>query len=381
METEPHASAMEPGGNAAAAPAADNASGGQAAVPKNYTGSCAAPAPGDTETIQNGAPGCAAAAKANPACFALPPWAAALLAAATVLAAVAAACAAALCIRFWPLGNAAAVGAAAALPDTPRREGDAACEKESSAVPGLPESAAPPSAGQTASAAPAGHYQQEWPALYATPLPAAEPPEKTVYLTFDDGPSANTARILQTLADYGAQATWFVTGSSIAAHEDELLAIARAGHALGLHSDTHEYKEIYASVENFLADMDAVSARVEQLTGQRCGLLRFPGGSINSYNAGLYQPLCAEVLRRGYRYYDWNASAQDAVSPQRSAADTARLVIDGVHANRWSVVLLHDTKSHTADALPQILAALSDEGYTFAALDSSVPMVSFGYGE
>lgn len=316
-----------------------------------------------------------------------PAWAAALLILAAALLAVTAAGTTALCIRLWPLGGAAAAAAGSGQLRPPQEESEAPSAgqpagPDAAASAGAEPSGAAPGSGPLSETVqtPAGAYQQLWPELYVTPLPAAEPADKTVYLTFDDGPSANTAGILQTLADYGAQATWFVTGGSVAAHPEELLAVARAGHALGLHSDTHDYAEIYASVEDFLADMEAISARVEQLTGRRCGLLRFPGGSINAYNAGLYQPLCAEVLRRGYRYYDWNASAQDAVSPQRSAADTARRVIEGVHANRWSVVLLHDTKSHTAAALPEILATLSAEGYAFAALDPSVPMVSFGYG-
>lgn len=310
-----------------------------------------------------------------------PAWAAALLVFAAALLIVTAACTAALCIRLWPLGEAAAAGADGMQFQPAQGEDEAPFSGQPADSGAAAGGRAGPSPASEAVQAPAGAYQQLWPELYVTPPPTAEPADKTVYLTFDDGPSENTAGILQTLADYGAQATWFVTGGSVAAYPEQLLAIARAGHALGLHSDTHDYADIYASVEAFLADMEAISARVEQLTGQRCGLLRFPGGSINAYNAGLYQPLCAEVLRRGYRYYDWNASAQDAVSPQRSAADTARRVIEGVHANRWSVVLLHDTKSHTADALPEILAALSAEGYVFAALDPSVPMVSFGYGE
>lgn len=306
-----------------------------------------------------------------------------LAGAAAVLSALALGCAAALCLRLWPLGSltegtpggALAAGAPAQQP----------AENDSSPGPAsLPESG--PAAQQSAAdppaaECPAGEYQLLWPELYVTPPRTVEPAEKTVYLTFDDGPSANTAGILQTLAQYDARAAWFVTGGSIAGHEAELCAIAGAGHALGLHSSTHDYKTIYASVDSFLADMAALSAQVTDLTGVQCALVRFPGGSINAYNAGLYQPLCAEVLRRGYRYYDWNASAQDAVSPQRSADEIARRVIDGVHANRWSVVLLHDTKSHTAQALPQILETLAAEGYTFAALDPSVPMVSFGYGD
>lgn len=229
--------------------------------------------------------------------------------------------------------------------------------------------------------APVAEYQTQFPSLYASPVPAATPAEKTVYLTFDDGPSANTAAILQALEAYNAKACWFVTGRSIAGHEAELRAIAAAGHTIGLHSDSHEYKEIYASPEAFLADLQAVSDAVEAACGVRSGLVRFPGGSVNNFNADTRAAICAELLRRGYRYYDWNASAQDAVSPQRSVGDTARRVIDGAAGKPYAVVLLHDTKANTAAAVPAILQALTDAGCTFAALEPSVPMVTLGYTE
>lgn len=229
---------------------------------------------------------------------------------------------------------------------------------------------------------PAGDYAGQWPRLAADPLPARTPPPKTVYLTFDDGPSRCTAEILDVMAAHDAAGTWFVVGTQLSGREDLVRRIQAEGHALALHSNTHEYNEIYASPSAFLADAAALSDRLADITGLRPGILRFAGGSLNHYNAGIFQELTAELLRRGLRYYDWNVSAQDAVAKSPGAAVIAARVIDGVRAlddTVPAVVLMHDTKATTPAALPEILDTLSAEGYTFAALDSSVPMVAFGY--
>lgn len=76
--------------------------------------------------------------------------------------------------------------------------------------------------------------------------------EKTVYLTFDDGPSKNTRQILDLLDKYDIKATFFVCGTQ----DEELMPlykeIIEKGHTLGMHSYSHDYDEIYASTESFL---------------------------------------------------------------------------------------------------------------------------------
>lgn len=222
-------------------------------------------------------------------------------------------------------------------------------------------------------------YATLYPELQVQPLEPTTPSNRTVYLTFDDGPSKYTPEILQILQEHNASACWFVVGNSITGRTEQLRQIASAGHTIGLHSDTHDYHTIYESPSAFLTDM-AHLVQTLQENQIVTDILRLPGGSINHYNTGIYPELLAELLRRGYRYYDWNVSAQDAVSPAASGDTVYHRVIDGVHnQNGPSIVLMHDTKSSTPAALPKILDTLQSEGYTFAALDSSVPPVAFGY--
>ena len=100
-------------------------------------------------------------------------------------------------------------------------------------------------------------YQRVFPDFYA--LEAAlgtVDEEKTVYLTFDDGPSNRTPEILKILDEYGIKATFFVIGKPDEQSQQWMRDIAAAGHTLGLHSYSHDYDKIYASVEAFLTDME-----------------------------------------------------------------------------------------------------------------------------
>lgn len=251
----------------------------------------------------------------------------------------------------------------------------------SARVSALETAAQPPEATPAPSPVPGSlpDYSVLYPDLQVEPLTPQPAAERTVYLTFDDGPSKHTTEILQILSKYHIPACWFVVGNSISGRTEQLRQIVDAGHTIGLHSNTHDYNDIYQSPHAFLADMHQLveTLRENNITTD---ILRLPGGSINHYNSGIYPELLAELLRRGYRYYDWNVSAQDAVSPAPSGDTVARRVIEGVHRQHSpSIVLMHDTKASTPAALPKILDTLLAEGYTFAALDSSVPPVAFGY--
>ena len=97
---------------------------------------------------------------------------------------------------------------------------------------------------------------------------ADSPDAKIVYLTFDDGPSENTAKVLDVLKQYGIKATFFVTGNN-AGYRENIVRAYQEGHAIGLHSYTHQYASVYSSVDAYFQDLSQVGDMVEQLTGQR----------------------------------------------------------------------------------------------------------------
>ena len=132
--------------------------------------------------------------------------------------------------------------------------------------------------------------------------------EKVVYLTFDDGPSENTKKIMDILAKYDAKATFFVTGRN--QDYNYLIKDAyNAGHTIALHTYSHEYSTVYASVDAYFDDLNKVGQMVKKEIGFVPHYIRFPGGSSNTvsrrYCQGIMSTLTKEVVEKGYQYYDW----------------------------------------------------------------------------
>ncbi len=206
-----------------------------------------------------------------------------------------------------------------------------------------------------------------------TPKPADA---GVIYLTFDDGPhGVNTAKVLDILKQEDVKATFFVVGVG----PDELIKRAHdEGHTIGLHTYTHIYAELYASVNNYYADLKRISDRVEAIIGKKSYILRFPGGSSNAvsrrYSPGIMTTLTKDVLNRGYRYFDWNVSGQDA---ERGATSTSvyQNVIKDLSKNRSNSVLLHDIQPHTVAALRDIIRYAKANGYRFEPITMETPMV------
>ncbi|MDE6259335.1 MAG: polysaccharide deacetylase [Oscillospiraceae bacterium] len=226
-------------------------------------------------------------------------------------------------------------------------------------------------------------YTQLYPDFYAPEWTGeAVAGGKVCCLTFDDGPSANTDRVLDTLNRYGVKGTFFIVGSTStgAASQQRMRDIVAGGHTLAMHSWSHDYKKVYASVEAFLDEFYRLYQWIYEVTGVYPSVYRFPGGSINGYDRGVYQEIIAEMTRRGFVYFDWNASAQDATVTPRPAASIAADCLRGIGRD-LVVVLTHDSaaRSTTADALPAIIEGYQAAGYTFSALHPGVTPVTMGY--
>ncbi len=224
-------------------------------------------------------------------------------------------------------------------------------------------------------------YTQLYPDLYAKPWEGERVTGgKVVCLTFDDGPSENTDKILKILDQYGVKATFFVVGQTGEAAQQRMRDIVAAGHTLAIHSWSHDYRKIYASVEAYLEDFYQLYQWIYEVTGTYAQVFRFPGGSINGYNAGTYQEIIAEMTRRGFVYFDWNVSAEDATSSPRPACEIAECCLKGVGYD-LAVVLAHDSvkRETTAEALPAVIEGYRDAGYTFLPLNTGVRPIIMGY--
>ncbi len=201
--------------------------------------------------------------------------------------------------------------------------------------------------------------------------------EKTIYLTFDDGPGAHTARLLDILKKYDAKATFFVTGYNDK-YNELLTREDNEGHTVGLHSYTHNYANIYSSIDAYMEDLLKIQSKVRQYTKKDSWIIRFPGGSSNTvsrkYRMGIMGELTQKVEEIGFRYFDWTIASGDAGSTKDSNKIIEN-VTAGIKENEVNVVLMHDIKSYTVDAVEKIIEFGLANGYTFAPITMDSPIV------
>ena len=185
---------------------------------------------------------------------------------------------------------------------------------------------------------------------------------KKVYLTFDDGPSIYTKEILDILKRYNVKATFFVTGMNSPQYDEYYQAIIEDGHAMGIHTYSHEYGDIYESLEAFQADFHKMQDYLYKQTGQQVRLYRFPGGSANTaVSAEVRSEIFQWLEEEGIEYYDWNVSSGDAEKTVLSPETMAQNCIEGVKNCNTAIVLLHDAsgKKGTIEALPLIIEGIN----------------------
>ena len=200
-----------------------------------------------------------------------------------------------------------------------------------------------------------------------------------IYLTFDDGPSANiTPKVLDILKKEKVKATFFVLNYS-KSNEKLIKRIVKEGHTIGVHGYSHEYSKIYKSKKAFLNNVYSLQEKIEKLTGVKTKYMRFPGGSSNTvsrhYSKGIMGRLVGEMLGRGFRYYDWNVSSGDAGGAKNSN-DVYRNVTKNLSKKRGNMVLCHDFAGNTKtlNALSKIIKYAKKNGYKFKAIDEDTPL-------
>lgn len=226
---------------------------------------------------------------------------------------------------------------------------------------------------------PASPYADIYPDM-AVSAPAEEDYVRelgTVYLTFDDGPSDNTYSILSYLEQYNVKATFFVVPERTESCYAKLKAIADAGHSIGVHSASHVYKDIYASVDAFLEDFHEAWDIIYDATGIKTEIFRFPGGSVNDFNVETRDKIIQEMTRRGFRYYDWNVESGDVNGA--TWTDMYNSIPSDIANCYRSIVLMHDSNStpNTVLVLGDVLHVLVSDGYKFDKINNDTRPVQF----
>lgn len=196
---------------------------------------------------------------------------------------------------------------------------------------------------------------------------------KIVYLTFDDGPSENiTPKILDILSQYDIKATFFVLGKMVNINPEMFIRTYEEGHAIGHHSYSHDYNYIYRNTKNFIGELDRTNNLFKEILGDdfETKLLRFPGGSFEKRK----QKFIIATEKLGYINYDWDALNGDAEGhniSKKYLVNRLKSTVGTRKDKKEIIILMHDTdtKSATADALPEIIEYLIKEGYVFRTLN------------
>lgn len=197
--------------------------------------------------------------------------------------------------------------------------------------------------------------------------------EKVCYLTFDDGPTKEvTPKVLDILAQYDVKATFFVLGKMLDSNRDIAKRAYDEGHLIANHSYYHQYEELYASADAFMAEIEKTHQLICEVTGDDAfKLIRFPGGGHNAGKYGEVKQQYKNVLKeKGFYFADWNCLNGDAETALRSVDGLiARVKETAIGKN--IVVLMHDAaaKTTTPDALGSIIEYLKGQGYVFRRLD------------
>ena len=194
--------------------------------------------------------------------------------------------------------------------------------------------------------------------------------EKVAYLTFDDGPSKQiTPQILEILRNENIKASFFVLGNRVATYPDLVKQEYEEGHYIANHGYSHVYTSVYASSQSVLDEYNTTENKIREAIGvpeYSSHIFRFPGGSEGGKYAKIKDEAKSVLEQNDVLYVNWNALTNDAVGKPTHESLVQDLKSTSNGKNKI-VVLMHDTgsKQLTADTLPEVIAYLREQGYTF----------------
>jgi peptidoglycan-N-acetylglucosamine deacetylase len=187
-----------------------------------------------------------------------------------------------------------------------------------------------------------------------------ESEEKSIYLTFDDGPVPEiTEWVLKTLNDYKIEASFFVVGENVSRHPKIFKQIVDQGHAVGNHTFNH-VKGWSTSAMSYIKNAEKCSLTIVENGGEFPKLFRPPHGRI--------KPSQAKQLREQYDIVMWNVLSVD----YDKSLDKEKCLRNTIGATRsGSIMVFHDSlkaEKNLRYALPKYIEHFLNLGYSFKKL-------------
>ena len=202
----------------------------------------------------------------------------------------------------------------------------------------------------------------------AVPAPAPTTGNKVIALTFDDGPGPYTAHLLDVLDQYGAKATFFLIGSKVSSQANVVRNIQARGHQLGNHSWSHpELPKL--PVDQIAGEIDRTNDAIKQATGVTPAILRPPYGAVNG-------AVLEQLRLRGMSSILWSVDTRDWAD--RNSDIVCSRAVAG--ARPGAIILMHDIHQTSVGAVPCILSALKQQGYSFVTVQGLLGNMAAGAG-
>ena len=202
----------------------------------------------------------------------------------------------------------------------------------------------------------------------AVPAPAPTTGNKVIALTFDDGPGPHTAHLLDILDQYGAKATFFLIGSKVSGQASIVRSIQARGHQLGNHSWSHpELPKL--PVDQIAGEVDRTNEAIRQATGVTPAILRPPYGAVNG-------AVLEQLRLRGMSSILWSVDTRDWAD--RNSDIVCSRAVAG--ARPGAIILMHDIHQTSVGAVPCILSALKQQGYSFVTVQGLLGNTTPGVG-
>ena len=193
------------------------------------------------------------------------------------------------------------------------------------------------------------------------PIYCVQKDYKVLSISFDAAwGNEDTQQLIDTLAKYGVKATFFVVGEWVDKYPESVKALSDAGHEVMSHSNTHAHFN-KLSPQEIVEDLNACGDKIEKVTGARPTLFRCPYGEYDDHVINAVRSMGIEPIQWDVDSLDWK---------DLSAADITKRVTSKVQPG--SIVLFHNAAKHTPEALPGIIEALLQEGYTFVPISELI---------